>query len=279
MSYTGKLKEAERYHSRVLEVRKASLGANHPSIGATLNNLGLVYKELGEAEKALEYFIEGLKIKRLSKQPFVKSIVLSLNNIAAEHSRLQQFTEAHQKLDEALELLQGQEILSQESMGLLHDTRGKVFQAEKQFSKAAKQFEQAIKIRDKITPDGIVLVESLMHAATSYCSLEEYDKSLKYADRVLAMKEKACETMPQNTFINECLEVVAEVYRRTNNDQKYVSTLGKIESELLRLETVNMGESNDRKLQKIREQLDDVKRKLDNCTTIYRRQKYMSTQV
>ena len=42
----GKYSEAEGLHKRALAIRETALGANHPDVGQTLNNLALVYADL-----------------------------------------------------------------------------------------------------------------------------------------------------------------------------------------------------------------------------------------
>ena len=51
----GKYDEALRYYNECLEIEKRILPSNHSSIADTLNNIGLVYKDQGNYESAINY--------------------------------------------------------------------------------------------------------------------------------------------------------------------------------------------------------------------------------
>ncbi|KAH3834046.1 hypothetical protein DPMN_107364 [Dreissena polymorpha] len=77
----GRFEEAERYHFVSLKRRRKIQGENHPGVGMTLNNIGLMYDQKGNSVLALKYFKEGLKIKKKSNAPDL-SRVASLTNVA-----------------------------------------------------------------------------------------------------------------------------------------------------------------------------------------------------
>ena len=55
---------------------------NHPDISSSLNNIGLIYKNRGEYEQALDFYLKSLEIKKLSLPPNHPDIASTLNNIA-----------------------------------------------------------------------------------------------------------------------------------------------------------------------------------------------------
>jgi len=59
----GEIEEAKEVWERCLAGRMKVLGGGHPDTFGTLNNLGVVYRELGNYEKALEYRERALKGK------------------------------------------------------------------------------------------------------------------------------------------------------------------------------------------------------------------------
>ena len=64
----GKLSKAEEMYLKSLKTREELLPADHPHIVATNHNLGELYLELGQKEKAEEYFILAMEsIKRMEE--------------------------------------------------------------------------------------------------------------------------------------------------------------------------------------------------------------------
>ena len=55
---TGKLKEAEQYLLKSLQIKQQTLPLNHPSLGATYNNLALIY----EGAQSEEYYKKAVNV-------------------------------------------------------------------------------------------------------------------------------------------------------------------------------------------------------------------------
>ena len=62
----------------------------HPKldVAASLNNLGLVYKNLGDLEKAEEHFLEALEIKISCYGDSHPDVALSLNSLGVVYATL-----------------------------------------------------------------------------------------------------------------------------------------------------------------------------------------------
>jgi tetratricopeptide (TPR) repeat protein len=59
----GKYSEAEGLYKRALVIREKVLGANHPDVGQTLNNLALVYVAQAKYTEAAGLFERALAIR------------------------------------------------------------------------------------------------------------------------------------------------------------------------------------------------------------------------
>ncbi|KAH3777910.1 hypothetical protein DPMN_179359 [Dreissena polymorpha] len=77
----GRFEDAERYNFVCLKRRRKIQGENQPDVGMTLNNMGIMYDQKGDGRLALQYFQEGLEIKKKFKAPDL-SRVASLTNVA-----------------------------------------------------------------------------------------------------------------------------------------------------------------------------------------------------
>ena len=263
---TGNFGEAEKYHFQALERRKRIQGEDNPSVGVTYNNIGVFYDQKGDHEKALEFYEKGLEIKRNEQFP-ANSIADSLSNIAAAYSGLGRHREAHEFCEQAMEVLKEPAIPPVHAIALIYDTQGKVYMSEGKFEQACQLFTKSIEMKETNRMDGITYIESKLHLAQAKRKEGQHALSIKITEDLLGNKEKAIKTMPQNTFIHECLECLADIYKETGNNVNYSETLDKIQSELLRLENFHLCQCNERKVDKIKTQLQEVNEKIKqlNC--------------
>lgn len=221
-----------------------------------------MFQQKSDYVNAYTHFKKGLDIKIKSKAPVV-SIVFSLSNVANMSSAMGKYEESHKLIDDALNRLNSEKVPPKEALACTYDTKGKTYVREGKLKEAEEMFQTATDIRETIA-ENVPYFESLVHLADVNKRKGKFDKCLQIASKALKLKSKATEAMPQNTFVAECLECLADVYNRTGEVEKYKTTLEKIENELLRLEQVYLCQCNEKALDKIRNQIQDIKDKLDN---------------
>ncbi|XP_053396230.1 uncharacterized protein LOC123550891 isoform X1 [Mercenaria mercenaria] len=258
----GRFDEAKKYHFESLKRRKEIQGEDHPFVGACLNNIGIMYYQKGDSHKALKFYEEGLEIKRKSATPMI-SLVNSLSNTANMYSETGNSKKAHILLDEAMELLNKEKVPSRHATSLIYDTKGKVFRREGAFKFAEDMFQKATDVRKEISEVNIPYLESLVHLANINKRQGNYISCIKVSNKALTIKENAEIAMPQHPFIKECLECLAEVYRKTDDKDNYKKTLEQLESELIRLEKVHLDHGNERDLLKVRTRMHNIKAELE----------------
>ena len=64
---TGRLQEAELLFRESLELRRKALGAEHPDVGTSLNNLGVLLQDQGRLDEAEPLFRQSLEIQELNE--------------------------------------------------------------------------------------------------------------------------------------------------------------------------------------------------------------------
>lgn len=87
------------YH-QALRSRIKALGKDHPTVGASLNNLGVAHKSIGDFSKALAFFTKSLTIKLATGGDAAATV----NNIAEVHRCLGDNTTALQYYEWAYEI-------------------------------------------------------------------------------------------------------------------------------------------------------------------------------
>ena len=59
MVFSGNFKDAERFFFESLRRRELIQGKDHYGVGATKNNIGLMYDLMGDYANALKFYTEG----------------------------------------------------------------------------------------------------------------------------------------------------------------------------------------------------------------------------
>ncbi|MHC4592394.1 MAG: tetratricopeptide repeat protein, partial [Planctomycetota bacterium] len=77
-----KLAEAEPLYRRALTIQEKVLGPEHPRVATSLNNLAVLYGELGRHEEAEPLYKRSLAIKEKALGPEHPDVAASLNNLA-----------------------------------------------------------------------------------------------------------------------------------------------------------------------------------------------------
>jgi tetratricopeptide (TPR) repeat protein len=262
---SGRFDEAEKYHFGALKGRKKIQGKTHPLVGACLNDIGIMYYQKGDWHKALKYYEAGLDIKRKNQTP-VRSLVNSLSNTANMYSETGDSTKAIQLLNEALAILNKEKLSPRASFALIYDTLGKVNRQDENLTAAEDMFQKALDIREEISIEHVTYLESLVHLASIHKLQKRYKSCIQVSNKALRIKETIEKAMPQNPFAKECLECLAEVYKLLGSDDKYIETLEKLESELIRLERVYMEHGNGRDLLKVRKKMQIIKERLESIS-------------
>ncbi len=92
----GKYWEAEKSVDRALGIREKALGAEHPSVATTLNNLAVLYYKQGKFEEAARAFERIITIIEKALGPEHPNLAVAMSNYAAILAKLERDNEAAQ---------------------------------------------------------------------------------------------------------------------------------------------------------------------------------------
>ena len=101
----GRFDEAVPPHLRSVEIRRAALGADHPSVARALDNLGGVYIELNRLEEAEAMCLEAMATREKVLDPEHPSIGMSYHNLARVYRAQGRRTEAEEMYRRSLAVL------------------------------------------------------------------------------------------------------------------------------------------------------------------------------
>ncbi|MBD2215779.1 tetratricopeptide repeat protein [Calothrix sp. FACHB-1219] len=133
----GKYSQAEPLLIQALELRRRSLGEEHPDFASSLNNLAELYGSQGKYSQAEPLFIQSLELRRRSLGEEHPDVANSLNNLAVLYYYQGKYSQAEPLFIQSLELRRrslGEEhpdfATSFNSLAELYRSQGKYSQAE-----------------------------------------------------------------------------------------------------------------------------------------------------
>lgn len=174
-------------------------GTNHPDTAISYNNIGMTYNEQGNYAEAIEYYLKALKIKEKNLGTNHPDTATSYNNIATSYNDLGDYKRA---LEYCLKALKIRETI----LGTEHpDTAQSYYNTGEIYrqidrEKALEYHYKALKIQEK------VLGPNHPDAACSHQGIGlvhfiqgDYDKALKHYFKALAIQKKVFGTMHPST--------------------------------------------------------------------------------
>ena len=91
-------------YEEILRILEAELGPEHPSVAITLNNLAVLYKSMGDYEKALPLYQRALDICENVLGPQHPSVATTLNNLAVLYESMGDYEKALPLYQRALDI-------------------------------------------------------------------------------------------------------------------------------------------------------------------------------
>jgi len=97
---------AEDYYLQALDLRRKTLGPDHPDIALNLNNLATLYRATGRLSRALETHLQVLGLLEQNVGPYSGGVLTSLGNIARTYAAMGDVAHAieyQRRVDAAIE--------------------------------------------------------------------------------------------------------------------------------------------------------------------------------
>jgi tetratricopeptide (TPR) repeat protein len=159
---------------------------DHDQDLATLaNNLSLIYQDLGQADRALEFQQKATKIYEAVLDPNHSSLATSYNNLSMIYQDLGQADRALEFQQKATKIYEAALDPIHPSLATSYNNLSMIYKALGQADRALEFQQKALQIREK------VLDPNHPDLASSYNNLSLIYKALGQADRALEFQQKA----------------------------------------------------------------------------------------
>ena len=187
----GKYKEAEPVYLRLVSLREATLGKEHPYTATTYNNIGEAYRSQGDYPKALKYHLNALPIREKVQGKEHPDTATSYNNIGMTYFNQGDYPKALEYYFKALDIVK--KVLGKEHpyTATTYNNIGAVYDDQGDFAKALDYYYKALDIREKMLgkehPD---TATSYNNIGGVYHSQSDYSKALEYYQKAMDISEK-----------------------------------------------------------------------------------------
>lgn len=176
----GELKRAQRMAYRAMECLEKK-SPNSDDLSAAYNNLGLIYGDLGEHDKSLEYRLKALSIIERTRDKKDIGFATICNNVGTAYHNLGKYKEALKYYLKALRIRE--ELLNADHLDLAqsYNNMGCTYSAMGEHQRGLELKMKSLLIREKVLgldhPD---TAQSYNNVGSTYNDLGDYSTALKY---------------------------------------------------------------------------------------------------
>ncbi|PCH67167.1 MAG: hypothetical protein COC01_06465 [Bacteroidetes bacterium] len=169
--------EVSTFLSRALGIKKG--------LAEAYNNIGFIYNNQGEIDKALEYFFLSLKIQEEIKDK--RGMAMSYNNIGFIYSNQGEIEKALEYFFLSLKLRE--EIKDKEGMAYSYNNIGLTYDNQGEIDKALEYYFLSLKLREEIK-DKRGVAQSYHNIGSVLCKLDSMEKGMRYLELGLGLAKE-----------------------------------------------------------------------------------------
>ena len=187
----GMYNEAEPVYLRLVSLREATLGKEHPDTATTYSAIGQVYDNLGNYPKAFEYYQKALIIREKAQGMEHPDTAESYNNIGAVYDDQGDYTKALEYYFMALDIRE--KVLGKEhpDTATSYNNIGAVYDSQGNYTKALEYYFKDLAISEKVLgKEHPSTATSYNNIGQVYYSQGDYTKALEYYFKALDIREK-----------------------------------------------------------------------------------------
>lgn len=203
----GRVDRAKKYFDMLLK----TLPPNHPDISDVYNEVAPLWAELGDQEKALEYYEKAFRIREETLESNHRKISISLNNIGITYAAMGKNSDTLYYYNRSLAINQKITPKPNQDWALRLLNAGFAYLEEKYYKEAFELFHQAYDIYKQVRPPQHRDIAWCLGAIGNlYYMTGDIDSALNYYHQQLEMNEK-CLSL-DHPDISANIECIADIY-------------------------------------------------------------------
>ncbi|MBO5839003.1 MAG: tetratricopeptide repeat protein [Bacteroidales bacterium] len=183
-------KESIEVNLRFIRLSEQTNGQNEIT-ATSYNNIGIVYANLGEYGKALEYYFKALEITKDVLGEKHTDTANSYNNIGVVYANLGEYDKALEFFNKALEIQKDVLGENHPDTAVSYNNIGSVYANLGEYDKALEYLNKALEIRKEVLGENHTdTANSYNNIGSVYANLGEYDKALEYHNKALEIRKE-----------------------------------------------------------------------------------------
>ena len=225
MNQGEELEDQARYqdalfvYEKALAIREKVLGDYHPDTATTYNNLGILYKNIGEYDKALDYYLKALAIKEKvlgTDHPYTAQ---TYNNLGVLYDNMGEYDKALDYYLKALAVREKALGTDHPDTAVTYHNLGNLYAYMGEYVKALDYYLKALAISEKtLGTDHPYTATTYNNLDCLYYAIGKYRKALEYQEKALAIREKVLGPRHPDTILS--YRNIALDYNALGNQEK-----------------------------------------------------------
>jgi len=233
MHHQYKWEEAEKYYLEAKDIFERLYSENIPEMASLYNNLAFIYLDNKNFEKAENAFKKALEIKLDLLGENHPNLGLSYINLGMLYFIIEDYNNAESSLQEAIGLFHRTESLKDPTLSLAYYWLGRVYLKTSSLAKSELAFQNSLKIREEILPEGNYKIWSA-RGELGVCLLKQ--KRYSEAEELLST---SLEFFKNDSYVDKkkitrYTEHLAILYKKTGDQNKseiFYAELAKLNAE------------------------------------------------
>jgi signal transduction histidine kinase len=196
----GEFKEALNYFYQTLEFIEEHDSHNDRKQSISYNNIGLIYQELNQYNKAIEYHNKALKIRLEDDR--TKDIAGSYNNLAICYQNLNQLIEAEKYINLAIDYAKQAD--QTKMVFQFHETLGNILNLQQKFKEAEEAYLVAMQMPEdykNFNREKFLLLSNLIDVYNNTNQFDKAKQAINEAD-ILIRQDSSLYNFSESFYIN-----------------------------------------------------------------------------
>jgi tetratricopeptide (TPR) repeat protein len=189
-------------------------------LSGVLNNEGFYYRGQGDIQKALDYYLESLKVSEEINDK--QGVAQSLNNVGFVYYNLGDIPRSVEYFQKALRLME--EMHNEEGIGTALNNLASIYDGQGDIVKAIEFYERALAVHEKnknLAGQGY----TLNNIGLIYHNNRQYSKALKYFYKAMTVQKEIGDKSGYSTTINNIGLVYRNLGDKTRALEYYLRSL------------------------------------------------------
>ena len=179
---------ALKYCNRALHIAEANNDSIY--IALSYNNIGSVYSNKGDYDKALEFFNKALAIWKAKLGEEHTDVATSYNNIGSVYSDKGDYDKALEYYNKALAIWKAKLGEEHTNVATSYNNMGLVYSDKEDYDKALEFYNKALTIRKaKLGEEHTDVATSYNNIGSVYSDKGDYDKALEFYNKALTIRK------------------------------------------------------------------------------------------